>query len=156
MSTRSNTFVINRQEAEIYKDGFAVNPKELCDKSYINMYLHHDGYIDYLGVEFANWVNFMQEEKGFEKFSDGSRIAAHLVSDFHYNSQYLYPNNYNIETDYTYIIWCGKSDVWISQWDNFREKCLFVGSVEKLIKKFKSDDMNYTDWSYEEYASKGY
>ena len=27
MSTRSNTFVINRQEAEIYKDGFAVNPK---------------------------------------------------------------------------------------------------------------------------------
>ena len=156
MSTTSNTFVINRQEAELYVAGFAVKPKIIADKSYVNMYLHHDGYIDFLGIEFANWVKFMQEEKGFEKFSDASRIAAHLVKDFHYNSQYLYPTNTNIETDYTYIIWTGKPDVWISQYDNVRNKCSFVGSVEKLISKHYNDDMNYTDWSYEEYASKGY
>ena len=79
MSTRSNTFVINRQEAEIYKDGFAVNPKEICDKSNVNMYLHHDGYIEYLGVELAQWINHMQDDKGFTNFSDPSRISAHLV-----------------------------------------------------------------------------
>ena len=147
MSTRSNTFVINRQEAEIYKDGFAVNPKEIRDKSYVNMYLHHDGYIEYLGVELAQWINHMQDDQGFTNFADPSRIAAHLVKDFHYNSQYLYPNNHNIETAYTYIIWCGKEDVWISQWDNHCNCCSFVGTVDKLIKKYKTEDMGYTDWS---------
>ena len=148
MSTRSNTFVIHRQEAEIYKDGFAVNPKELCDKSYVNMYLHHDGYIDFLGVELAQWVKYMQDDKGFTNFVDPSRISAHLVHDFHYSSQYLYTNDQELDTAYTYIIWCGKEDVWISQYDNHQNRCHFVGTVDKLIKNFKTKDLEYTDWNY--------
>jgi len=147
MSTRSNTFVIHRQEAEIYKDGFAVNPKEIRDKSAINMYLHHDGYIDFLGVELAQWVKHMQDDKGFTNFADPSRIAPHLIYDFHYNSQYLYTNDKELDTAYTYIIWCGKEDVWISQWDNHCNRCHFVGTVDRLIKNFKTEDMGYTDWS---------
>jgi len=147
MSTRSNTFVIHRQEAEIYKDGFAVNPKEIRDKSAINMYLHHDGYIDFLGVELAQWVKHMQDDKGFTNFADPSRIAPHLIYDFHYNSQYLYTNDQELDTAYTYIIWCGKEDVWISQWDNHCNRCHFVGTVDRLIKNFKTEDMGYTDWS---------
>jgi|TARA_R110000796_G_scaffold6598_1_gene23217 hypothetical protein len=148
MSTRSKTFVIDRQEAEKYVKGFAINPAEIADKSHLNMYIHHDGYIDYMGVELAQWVKHMQDEKGFTNFRDPSRIAAHLAHDFHYNSQYLYPNNQEIDTNYTYIVWCGKEDVWISQWDDYGDECRFVGSVDKLIQKFKSDDMEYTDWNY--------
>ena len=37
------------------------------DKSYVNMYLHHDGYIDYLGVELAQWVKHMQDDQRFYK-----------------------------------------------------------------------------------------
>ena len=156
MSTRSNTFVIDRQHAEHYVAGFAVNPSMISDKSAVNMYLHHDGYIDFLGVELAQWVKHMQDDKGFTNFADPSRISAHLVHDFHYNSQYLYANDQKLDTDYTYIIWCGKEDVWISQYDNVRNKCSFVGSVNQLIKKYKTEDMNYTEWGNEEYASKGY
>ena len=148
MSTRSNTFVINRQHAEHYVAGFAVNPSMVSDKSAVNMYLHHDGYIDFLGVELAQWVKHMQDDKGFTNFADPSRISAHLVHDFHYNSQYLYTNDQELDTAYTYIIWCGKEDVWISQYDNHHNRCHFVGTVDKLIKKFKTEDLDYTDWDY--------
>lgn len=160
MSTRSNTFVIDRQEAELYVAGFAVKPSIIADKSYVNMYMHHDGYIDFIGVELAQWVNHMQEgkwnEHNYDYKTGTAGVAAELVKDFHYNSQYLYPTSYKLDTDYTYIIWTGKSDVWISQYDNTKEKCSFVGSVNQLIKKHKKDDMNYTEWHNEEYASKGY
>ena len=89
MSTRSKTFVIHRQEAEKYVAGFAINPAEIADKSYVNMYLH--------------------------------------------------PNTQQIDVAYTYILWCGKSDVWISQWSEYEDKCTFVGSVEKLISKHNTD-----------------
>jgi hypothetical protein len=148
MSTRSNTFVIDRQHAEHYVAGFAVNPNMISDKSAVNMYLHHDGYIEFLGVELANWVKHMQNEKGFTNFSDKSRIAAHLVHDFHYNSQYLYANDQELDTNYTYIIWCGKENVWISQYNHYENRCSFVGTIDKLIQKFKTDDMEYTDWNY--------
>ena len=114
MATRSVTMVVHRQESEKYVKGFAVNPSEVADKSYVNMYLHHDGYPEYQGVQTANWIKYMQETKGFTNFGDGSRIAAHLVKDMHYNSQYLYPNVDSIDHHYTYIIWIGKSDVWLS------------------------------------------
>lgn len=139
MSTRSITMVVDRSEAENNELGFACKPSLLADKSYVNMYLHHDGYIEGVGLDIAKWVKQMQDVKGFTEFSDPSRIASHLVKDFHYNSQYLYPNTYEIEVAYTYILWCGKSDVWISQWSEYEDKCTFVGSVEKLISKHNTD-----------------
>ena len=45
----------------------------------------------------------MQQDQGFTNFGDASRIASHLVKDFHYNSQYLYPSVDNIDHMYTYI-----------------------------------------------------
>ena len=63
--------VVDRQHAEKYTKGFAVKPQEVNDKSYVNMYLHHDGYPEWRGVELANWVNYMQKDKGFTNFGDG-------------------------------------------------------------------------------------
>ena len=97
MSTRSMTMVVDRSEAENNELGFACEPSLLADKSYVNMYLHHDGYPEWQGVNLAKWVEHMQQDKGFTNFNDASRIAAHLVKDFHYNSQYLYPSVDNID-----------------------------------------------------------
>ena len=44
MSTRSLTMVVDRSAAEDNELGFACNPSIISDKSYVNMYLHHDGY----------------------------------------------------------------------------------------------------------------
>ena len=38
MATRNVTMVVHRQESEKYVKGFAVNPSEVADKSYVNMY----------------------------------------------------------------------------------------------------------------------
>ena len=160
MSTRSVTMVVHRKDTEKYVKGFAVEPEELANKSYVNMYLHHDGYPQYHGIELANWINYMQEDKGFTNFGDGSRIASHLVKDMHCNSQYLYPSVKNIDHQYTWIIWVGKPDVWISCYDNYHSANVFVGTPDKLIKKYKlSDevvaehgDFDFTDWKAQEFV----
>ena len=151
MSTRNVTMVVHRSESEKYVKGFAVDPSEVADKSYVNMYLHHDGYPEYQGVQIANWIKYMQNDKGFTNFGDGSRIASHLVKDMHYNSQYLYPSVDFIDHNYTYIIWVGKSDVWVSCWNQHTNTCVFVSTPDKIIKKYsRLDTMEYTDWSYKQ------
>ena len=114
------------------------------------MYLHHDGYPEYQGVQTANWIKYMQDTKGFTNFGDGSRIAAHLVKDMHYNSQYLYPAVDFIDHHYTYIIWVGKPDVWVSCWNQYTDTCVFVSTPDKIIKKWSSPNhgYDYTDWNY--------
>ena len=147
MSTRNVTMVVHRSESEKYVKGFAIDPSEVADKSYVNMYLHHDGYPEYQGVQTANWIKYMQDTKGFTNFGDGSRIAAHLVKDMHYNSQYLYPSVDNIDHQYTWVIWIGKEDVWLSCYDNNTNTNVFVGTPDRLLKKYNNVEMDYTNWN---------
>ena len=154
MSTRNVTMVVHRSESEKYVKGFAVDPSDVADKSYVNMYLHHDGYPEYQGIQIANWIKFMQNDKGFTNFNDGSRIASHLVHDFHYNSQYLYSNVNNIDHQYTYIIWVGAEDVYVSCWNQHTDSCIFVSTPDKIIKKWSQPNMEYTDWNYKQNTNK--
>ena len=154
MSTRNVTMVVHRSESEKYVKGFAVDPSDVADKSYVNMYLHHDGYPEYQGVQTANWIKYMQHDKGFTNFNDGSRIASHLVHDFHYNSQYLYSNVSNIDHHYTYIIWVGAEDVYVSCWNQHTDSCIFVSTPDKIIKKWSQPNMEYTDWNYKQNINK--
>ena len=43
MATRNLTMVVDRKHAEKSELGFADNPSVFSDKSYVNMYQHHDG-----------------------------------------------------------------------------------------------------------------
>jgi len=147
MATRNVTMVVDRSAAEDNDLGFACSPSVVSDDSYVNMYLHHDGYPEYRAVELANWVKHMQEDQGFTNFGDGSRIASHLVKDFHYNSQYLYPSVESIDHHYTYIIWTGKPDVWISCYDQYSSKNVFVLPISKVIQKYKGE-YEYTDFNH--------
>ena len=133
MATRNVTMVVHRQESEKYVKGFAVNPSEVADKSYVNMYLHHDGYPEYQGVQTAKWIKYMQDVKGFVNFGD--------------ELQFLYPAVDFIDHNYTYIIWVGKSDVWVSCWNQYADECVFVSTPDKIIKKWSKPDMEYTDWN---------
>jgi hypothetical protein len=148
MSTRANVLVIDREWAEYQQEGFACNPEEVKNKSYVNMYLHHDGYPSWRGVELANWIEHKKGE-GW-KLSDPSRVSAQLVHDFHYDSQYLYPSNIEIDVNYTYIIWTkSMHEPWVSIYNNYTRTCVFVGLADKLLTKFKKDeypDADYTDW----------
>ena len=147
MSTRSITMVVDRSHAEDYEAGFALKPQLVSDKANVHMYLHHDGYPEWRGIELANWIKHMQDYRGFTNFGDGSRIASHLVHDFHYNSQYLYPNVDSCDHEYTWIIWTGKPDVWLSAYNQYNNVCEFVGTPNKLIHRYKQRNMGYTDWT---------
>ena len=72
MSTRNLTMVVDRKHAEQSELGFAAPPSTYADKSYVNMYLHHDGYPEWQGVQLANWCHTNARQ-------DGSALAAKLV-----------------------------------------------------------------------------
>jgi len=147
MSTRNLTMVVPRDISYKYVDGFAINPSEIADNSYVNMYLHHDGYPEWQGVMIAKWVKHMQDDQGFTNFGDPSRIASHLVKDFHYNSQYLYPSVESIDHQYTYIIWTGKPDVWVSCYNQYEGKNVFVLPIHKIIEKYENPKTEYNKFS---------
>jgi len=151
MSTRNLTMVIERDCASNHELGFAQNPKKLAENSYVNMYLHHDGYPEWQGVQLAKWIKYWQENPkiGISHrmgFLDGSRVAARLVRDHYYDSCYLYADPDHIDHHYTYVIWTGGQDVWISCYDQYSSQCVFVNKPDQVIKRYE-DDMEYTDWS---------
>ena len=142
MSTRNLTMVVDRDYASHNELGFAANPSVYADNSYVNMYLHHDGYPQWQGVQLANWVKANGRQ-------DGSAMAAKLVHDHYYDSCYLYHNLEAIDHNYTYIIWSGKQDIWISCWDQYTSRNVFVMQPDRIIERYK-DDMEYTDFANNE------
>ena len=73
-------------------------------------------------------------------------MAAKLVHDMYYDSCYLYSSPNHIDHNYTYIIFTGKTDIWISCYDNYTSRNVFVYKPDDIIKKYK-DDMDYTDFA---------
>ena len=144
MSTRNLTMVIHRDYAQNHEHGFAQNPTQLSDNSFVNMYLHHDGYPEWQGVQLANWIQANNNICG-----DSGRLAAKLVHDMYYDSCYLYPEASQIDHQYTYVIWTGKKDIWISCYDQYEGKCVFVLKPHKVISKYMQE-MPYTDFANEE------
>ena len=143
MSTRNLTMVVDRDYASQNDLGFAANPSVYADNSLVNMYLHHDGYPEWQGVQLANWCHANARQ-------DGAAMAAKLVHDMYYDSCYLYADHQNIDHQYTYIIWTGDSDdIWISCYDQYSSNCVFVLKPEKIISKYMNQDdpMEYTDFA---------
>ena len=143
MATRNLTMIINRKHAEESSLGFAENPVGLSDKSYVNMYLHHDGYPEWQGVQIANWLHTNARQ-------DAAAMAAKFVHDHYYDSAYLYADAGHIDHQYTYVIWTGdKDDMWVSCYDQYNSNCVFVLKPEKIISKYMSQDepMDYTDFA---------
>ena len=132
--------VVNRRHARNNPDGLAISPSSVSEYSFVNMYLHHDGYPEWQAVQLANWLKVNNRQ-------DGSAMAAKLVHDHYYDSCYLYPDPDNIDHQYTYIIWTGNSDkTMIACHDRYSEQCVFVMTPEQIIEKYK-DNMEYTDFA---------
>ena len=139
MATRNLIMVVDRRHARGSSYGLAIHPEHVTQHSYVHMYHHHDGYPEWQGVQIANWLNENNRQ-------DGSAIAAKLVHDMYYDSCYLYPDHSNIDHHYTYIIFSGKQDRWVSCYDNYSNETVFVLKPEKIISKYMRD-MEYTDFS---------
>ena len=135
MATRNLTMII---PLDRYNKGYNY-PANYKKYSCVNMYLHHDGYPEWQGVQLANWLKA-------NAFQDETKLAAKLVHDHYYDSCYLYKDPDKIDHQYTYVIWSGKQDRWISCYCNYTSRNIFVLKPEKIISKYM-DDMDYTDFA---------
>jgi len=144
MATRNVTMGVDREHAKEHSEGFAADPCVYADNSYVNMYLHHDGYPEWQGVQLANWVLANNRQ-------DGSALAAKLVHDHYYDSCYLYQDHQHIDHQYTYIIWTGKKDIWISCWNQYSNTNVFCYTPQQIIDKYTEDiNPGYTDFANNE------
>ena len=142
MSTRNLTMVVERDYASNHELGFAQDPVNLAEKSHVNMYLHHDGYPEWQGVQIANWLKANENICG-----DSSKLAAKLVHDMWYDSCYLYESPDAIDHNYTYVIWTGdRKDIWISCYNQYTSRCVFVNKADKIIERYEND-MEYTNFA---------
>ena len=139
MATRNLIMVVDRKHSSKYPEGFAIHPDLVKQHSYVNMYMHHDGYPQWQGVQIANWLHTNARQ-------DAAAMAAKFVRDHYYDSAYLYADAGHIDHQYTYVIWTGKSDIWVSCYDQYNSTCVFVLKPEKIISKYM-DDMEYTDFA---------
>jgi hypothetical protein len=140
MSTRNLTMVVERDYASDHELGFAQDPVNLASKSYVNMYLHHDGYPEWQGIQICNWL------KANPTVNDGAKLAAKLVHDMYYDSCYLHASPDDIDHEYTYVIWVGDNkDYWVSCYNQYKSQCVFVNKPNKIIERYKGD-MEYTDF----------
>ena len=128
MATRNLTMVIPSAR---YKQGY----RNYEDYSYVNMYLHHDGYPMWQGVQLANWLKA-------NPFQDESKLAAKLVYDMYYDSCYLYDKASSIDHQYTYMVFVGK-DTRIVCHDNYSDEEVFDMTPDEVLAKY-TDDMDYT------------
>ena len=142
MATRTLTMVVDRKHYEDFTERMMdITPSTMAEYSKVNMYLHHDGYPEWQGVQIANWLHANSRQ-------DGAALAAKLVHDMYYDSCYLYADPAHIDHNYTYIIFTGKEDIWVSCWDNYSSRNVFVLKPEKIISKYM-EDMDYTDFTKE-------
>ena len=114
MSTRAQVRFATREDG--------VSFSEHPDKIHAQFYVHSDGYPEGLGLDIAKSISSIETIKGWE---------IEHIQDQHG------------DLDYIYYIWSDyDKDTWISifemmDYGDHVGECVFVGTPEKLIKKYK-------------------
>ena len=140
MATRNLTMVVNKKHYEDFKERMMdITPSTMAEYSKVNMYLHHDGYPEWQGVQLANWMKVNSRQ-------DGSALAAKLVHDMYYDSCYLYNKPSSIDHHYTYMVFVGKGNPRVVCHDNYSHTEIFDLTPDEILAKY-SDDMEYTDFA---------
>ena len=131
MATRALIRVIPRQEGLAYDQAH-----NHVEKAFFNIYRHWDGYPAGLGVDIARVCSNIKD-KNVSEFAidfvsimeDTDKIELLAISDVDMGQEYIYtifPKN-------------DTSEVFISIYDVWQNKVVFVGQPDKLIEKYDAD-----------------
>ena len=138
MATRNLTMVVDYKHYEDFTERMMdITPYSMAEYSKVNMYLHHDGYPEWQGVQLANWLKA-------NPYQDSARVAAKLVHDHYYDSCYLYNNPNEIDHQYTYIIFPGEP--LILCYDQYSDRQVFLMTPQEILNKYM-EDMDYTNFA---------
>jgi hypothetical protein len=146
MGTRSLTRIIPRQDGLSFNEGH-----EKVELSHVNMYRQFDGYPDGHGLELAEFLkdfNIINGIGGSAKLgthANGSGcLAAQMVKHFKeiVGNIYLFPtDDDNGWEEYIYTVYPkGGEPCYISIWNVFEERCIFVGTALELIDKYTPEE----------------
>ena len=143
MGTRSLTRVIPRQKGLSYDDGH-----NHVEKSVVNIYRQYDGYPTGMGLDLAGFLSELDVVNGFNlpapaRIANGTGcLAAQLVA-------YLKdgPGNVYLEAltgepgdsweEYIYTLYPKEGEpTYMSIYDVYDKKCIFVGTAEDLQTKY--------------------
>ena len=131
MATRALIRIIPRQEGLAYDQAH-----NHVDKAFFNIYKHWDGYPAALGVDLAKVCNNIKDK-------NVSEFAIELVSIFEVmnNIELLAISEVDMGQEYIYTIFPKNdtSEVFISIYDVWQDKVVFVGQPDKLIEKYDGD-----------------
>ena len=145
MGTRSLTRIIPRQEGLSFNEGHKKG-----ELAYVNMYRHFDGYPTGHGLDLAEFLKDFKiingiggdAELGTHANGEGC-LAAQMVKHFKDRVGYIYLHPTTNESgweDYIYTIYPKSGEpCYISIYQVYTEKCIFVGTPEQLLKKYESN-----------------
>ena len=141
MSTRSLVRFATREEGV----SFSEHPKRVE----IQVYKHYDGYPSGHPVDLANFLNRFRIVNGLTnnsvKVANGlGCLAAQYVAEFKMEPGDIYvenPDKKHGDIDYITYVWgVENKNIYMSIFDTYEDKCIFVGKPEDLIEKYEYSD----------------
>ena len=142
MATRAIIRLAEREEGVTFS--------EHPDVIHTQIYHHHDGYPEYLGVRLSEYLHDFKVVNGIGRKDEEQKLAnglgclsAQIVSKFKNGPGGVYVDQHGTkrgDLDYIYYVWATEGkDIWISIFDAWDNQCLFVGGPQKLINKYKDN-----------------
>ena len=114
----------------------------------VQIYNHYDSYPEGLGLDLAEFLKDFKVVNGWggdeNKIANGMGcLAAQLIVYMKNGPGSVYLQKPSEDTgwaEYVYYIWAADNKgVWISIFDTYDDKCIFVGKPEKLIEKYDEE-----------------
>ena len=141
MSTRSLVRFATREEG--------VSFSEHPERVEVQVYKHYDGYPSGHPVDLANFLNRFRIVNGLTnnsvKVANGlGCLAAQYVAEFKMEPGDIYienPDSKHGDIDYITYVWgVENKNIYMSIFDTYEDKCIFVGKPEDLIEKYEYSD----------------
>ena len=138
MSTRSLVRFATREEG--------VSFSERPEWVEVQVYKHYDGYPQGHPVDLAKFLSEFKIVNGIP-YGDDSKmanglgcLAAQYVAAFKMGPGDLtveHPDTQHFDIEYITYVWgVEEKDIWMSIFDTYEDKCIFVGEPEQLIEKY--------------------
>ena len=141
MSTRSLVRFAKREEGV----SFSEHPKRVE----VQVYKHYDGYPEGHPVDLAKFLNRFRIVNGLTNDSTEVAnglgcLAAQYVAEFKMEPGDIYienPDSKHGDIDYITYVWgVENKNIYMSIFDTYEDKCIFVGKPEDLIEKYEYSD----------------
>ena len=141
MSTRSLVRFATREEG--------VSFSEHPERVEVQVYKHYDGYPEGHPLDLAKFLKEFKIVSGlgidtYQMANGLGCLAAQYVAAFKMKAGDIYIENQDTQhgdIEYVTYVWGDNGkNIWMSIFDTYEDKCIFVGKPQQLIEKYEDND----------------